>query len=119
MEDISQPDRVVENGTQESCTATAFIDAVALGDKIVFGYGSEPITIKLTKTTKIFNYANNDIVIDGGGVAWVRDGRLKMVNYRFFNNVYADLVPDVGGGTVRVFSQFENKTSLCGELLIW
>lgn len=168
LEDVSQPDRVVGNGTAESCTAKAFIDAVALGGKIVFDCGSEPITIKLTETAKIFNDASNNVVIDGGGLVtlsgegktrilymntcdedqhwttsycqnqdhprltlqnitfingnsklekeydgggavWVRGGRFKMVNCRFFNNVCADLGPDVGGGAVRVFSQFENK----------
>lgn len=46
---------------------------------------------------------------DGGGAIWTRGGRLKIVNCRFFNNVCADLGPDVGGGAVRVFSQYENK----------
>jgi len=44
----------------------------------------------------------------GGGALWVRGGRLKMVNCRFFNNVCAKTGPDVGGGAVRVFSQYEN-----------
>lgn len=168
LEDVSQPDRVIGNGTPESCTSQAFIDAVALGGRIVFDCGSEPITIKLTETAKIFNDASNDIVIDGGGLVtlsgegknrilymntcdedqhwttphcqnqdhprvslqnltfingnsksedlydgggaiWIRGGRLKIVNCRFFNNVCADLGPDVGGGAIRVFSQFENK----------
>jgi hypothetical protein len=46
---------------------------------------------------------------DGGGAVWVRGGRLKIINSRFFNNVCADLGPDVGGAAVRVFSQYENK----------
>lgn len=45
---------------------------------------------------------------DGGGAVWVRGGRFKMVNCRFFNNVCASLGPDVGGGAVRVFSQYNN-----------
>jgi len=168
LEDVSQPDRVVGNGTPESCTSQAFIDAVVLGGKIVFDCGSEPITIKLGETAKIFNDASKDIVIDGGGLVtlsgegktrilymntcdqdqhwttshcqnqdhprlslqnltfingnsksenlydgggaiWIRGGRLKIVNCRFFNNVCADSGPDVGGGAIRVFSQFENK----------
>ena len=44
----------------------------------------------------------------GGGAVWVRGGRFKIVNCRFFNNVCADTGPDVGGAAVRVFSQYEN-----------
>jgi len=43
---------------------------------------------------------------DGGGAIWVRGGRFKIVNSRFFNNVCAETGPDVGGGAVRVFSQY-------------
>ncbi len=45
---------------------------------------------------------------DGGGAVWVRGGRLKLVNTRFFNNVCADTGPDVGGAGLRVFSQFDD-----------
>jgi hypothetical protein len=44
---------------------------------------------------------------DGGGAIWVRGGRFKLINTRFFNNVCADVGPDVGGAAVRVFSQYE------------
>ncbi|MFK7990081.1 MAG: hypothetical protein AB8I08_28945 [Sandaracinaceae bacterium] len=43
---------------------------------------------------------------DGGGAVWVRGGRLKVVNCRFFNNRCADEGPDVGGAAIRVFSQY-------------
>jgi hypothetical protein len=46
---------------------------------------------------------------DGGGAVWVRGGRLKIYNCRFFNNVCAGTGPDVGGGAIRVFSQHEGK----------
>lgn len=46
---------------------------------------------------------------DGGGAIWVHGGRFKIVNCRFFNNVCYNRGPDIGGGAVRVFSQFENK----------
>jgi hypothetical protein len=45
---------------------------------------------------------------DGGGAVWVRGGRVKVINSRFFNNVCADAGPDVGGGALRVFSQYQN-----------
>jgi hypothetical protein len=44
---------------------------------------------------------------DGGGAIFVRGGRFKIVNSRFFNNVCDDVGPDVGGGAVRVLSQYQ------------
>jgi hypothetical protein len=38
----------------------------------------------------------------------VRGGRFKAVNCCFFNNVCADTGPDVGGGAIRVFDQYED-----------
>ncbi len=46
---------------------------------------------------------------DGGGAIWVRGGRFKVINCRFFNNVCADTGPDVGGGAIRVFSQYNGS----------
>ena len=166
-EDVSNPDHVIGTGTPESCTAEAFIKAVAQGGTIVFDCGSEPTTISLNQPAKVFNDANPDVVIDGGGLVtlsgggksrilymntcdqnqnwttshcqnqdhprltvqnitfadgnsttenefdgggaiWVRGGRFKAVNCRFFNNVCASTGPDVGGAAIRVFSQYEN-----------
>jgi len=42
---------------------------------------------------------------DGGGAVWVRGGRLKVVNSRFYRNVAVLAGPDVGGGAIRAFSQ--------------
>jgi hypothetical protein len=44
---------------------------------------------------------------DGGGAIWVRGGRFRVVNCRFFNNGCATLGPDVGGAAIRVFDQFQ------------
>ena len=166
LEDVAFPDQIVGNGTPESCSAEAFIDAVALGGTIVFDCGPDPITITLPEPARVFNDADPDIVIDGGGLVslsgggltrllymntcdpdlvwttdhcqnqdhprltvqnitfangnssaeteydgggaiWVRGGRFKAVNCRFFNNICADEGPDVGGGAIRVFSQYE------------
>jgi hypothetical protein len=41
----------------------------------------------------------------GGGAIWVRGGRFKVINCRFFNNICAELGPDVGGAAIRVFDQ--------------
>jgi hypothetical protein len=46
---------------------------------------------------------------DGGGAIWVRGGRFKVVNCRFFNNYCAEEGPDVGGAAIRVFSQYEGR----------
>lgn len=51
--------------------------------------------------------SKNESQYDGGGAIWVRGGRFKVVNSRFFNNVCATLGPDVGGGAIRVFSQYQ------------
>lgn len=165
-EDTSNPDHVIGNGTPESCTAEAFIDAVAQGGIIVFDSGGEPVTITLDRPAKVFNDADPDVVIDGGGLVtlsgggttrilymntcdpnqvwttphcqnqdhprltvqnitfadgdsrnedeydgggaiWVRGGRFKVVNCRFFNNMCAETGPDVGGAAIRVFSQYQ------------
>jgi hypothetical protein len=166
-EDVSNPDHIIGNGAAESCTCNDFIDAVAQGGKIVFNCGPDPITILMDRPANVFNDANPDIVIDGGGLVtlsgggrtrilymntcdenqhwttphcqdqdhprltlqnltfadgnstiereydgggavWVRGGRLKIVNCRFFNNVCAHEGPDVGGAALRVFSQYQN-----------
>ena len=64
-EDTSYPDHVVGNGTPESCTAEAFVAAVAQGGIICFDCGDDPVTITLTEPAKIFNDKGPEIVIDG------------------------------------------------------
>jgi hypothetical protein len=56
--------------------------------------------------TFIDGNSTNESKYDGGGAIWVRGGRFKVVNSRFFNNVCAGTGPDVGGGAIRVFSQY-------------
>jgi len=46
---------------------------------------------------------------DGGGAVWARGGRLKIINSRFFRNQCIATGPDVGGGGVRAFSQYQKK----------
>lgn len=169
LEDVSEPGIVVGNGTPESCTCEEVVKAVAHGGIITFNCGSEPVTIPMTETAKVYNDSSDIIVIDGGGLVtldglnrrrilymntcdpslhwttshcqnqeypqltiqnitfknanskgedeydgggaiWVRGGRFKAVNCRFFNNVCADMGPDVGGGAIRAFSQYEGRT---------
>lgn len=166
-EDVTNPDTIVGDGTPESCTCNAVVDAVAKGGKITFDCGPDPIKIVMDEPAKVFNNANEEVIIDGGGLVtlsgngttrilymntcdpnqvwttdhcqnqdyprltvqnitfadgnsisdteydgggaiWVRGGRFKAVNCRFFNNVCASTGPDVGGGAIRVFSQYNN-----------
>jgi len=46
---------------------------------------------------------------EGGGAIFVRGGRFKVINSRFFNNVCQDVGPDVGGGAIRVFDQYQDR----------
>jgi hypothetical protein len=164
--DTSSPDQVVGDGTPQSCTSEAFVEAVAAGGVITFDCGPDPVTITLTETATVFNNTGPEIIIDGGGrvtlsgggqrrilymntcdpdLVWttdhcqnqdqprltvqnltfvngysfgddpggggaifVRGGRFKIVNCRFFNNRCDNEGPDVGGAAVRVLSQYEN-----------
>lgn len=45
----------------------------------------------------------------GGGAIFVRGGRFKIVNSRFYDNRCDDTGPDVGGAAVRVLSQYHGK----------
>ncbi|MBN2722740.1 MAG: hypothetical protein JXR95_01580 [Deltaproteobacteria bacterium] len=158
---------MIGDGTPDSCTSEAVVNAVAQGGIIAFNCGEEPITITLDETAKIFNNTTDDIVIDGGnlvtlsgnglhrilymntcdpdqawttnhcqnqdtprltvqnltfingnsigedmdggggGAIFVRGGRVKIVNCRFFLNQCEETGPDIGGGAVRVLSQYE------------
>jgi hypothetical protein len=53
--------------------------------------------------------STNEDSYDGGGAIWVRGGRFKVVNCRFFNNQCAPAGPDVGGAAIRVFSQYDDN----------
>jgi len=165
-EDVSNSDTVIGNGTRESCTSDAFVEAVAQGGVITFDCGPDPVVVTLDRTAKVSNDQKPDIVIDGGGkvtlsgggrvrilyqnacdqqqvwttshcqdqdhprltvqnltfvdgnakaeedgggAIFVRGGRFKVINSRFFNNVCHDVGPDVGGGAIRVFDQHEDR----------
>jgi hypothetical protein len=81
LADVSSPRTVVGDGTAASCTSDAFVDAVALGGVITFDCGSEPVTITLTRTAKIFNDTGPDIVIDGGGLVTLSGGGERRILY--------------------------------------
>lgn len=181
LEDVSSPTTVVGEGTPESCTGQAFVDAVAQGGVITFDCGDAPHTITLTEQAQVYNDASDEVVIDGGGLItlsgggstrilymntcdqelnwttshcqnqdhprltvqnitfsggsvadqplWitengeekqnlmgasggavlVRGGRFKAVNTRWFQNECLDVGQDIGGGALRVTSQYENQ----------
>jgi len=79
-EDVSSPTTVVGTGTPESCTSDDFVDAVATGGVITFDCGSEPATIVLTKTAKVFNDRGTKLVIDGGNkITLSGGGRIRIL----------------------------------------
>ncbi len=53
------------------------------------------------------NSKGDDTDGGGGGAIFVRGGRFKIVNSRFFNNTCEDTGPDLGGAAVRVLSQYQ------------
>lgn len=167
-QDVSDPDSVVGSGTPGSCTSQAVVRAVARGGVIVFDCGPDPVTINMTATARVFNDADPDVVIDGGGLVtlsgmgqrrilymntcdadlvwttphcndqdhprltvqnitfvdgrasgtetqdgggaiFVRGGRFKVVNARFFANECAPTGPDVGGAAIQVFDQHQDR----------
>lgn len=81
-EDTSAPTRVVGNGTRESCTSDAFVDAVAEGGIITFDCGPDPVTITLDRTAKIRNDRGPKIVIDGGNKVTLSGGGKVRILYQ-------------------------------------
>jgi hypothetical protein len=65
---------------------------------------------QLTVQNLTFANANSkgETKYDGGGAIYASGGRLKVINSRFLNNVCADTGPDVGGGAIRAFEQYNN-----------
>jgi hypothetical protein len=80
-EDTAVPDRVVGDGTPESCSGEAFIAAVASGGRIRFACGPEPVVIMLDRPAKVDNAANPDVVIDGGGLVTLSGGGTTRILY--------------------------------------
>ena len=81
LEDVSSPTTVVGTGTPDSCTSDAFVNAVAAGGVITFDCGSDPHTIMLDRTAKVFNDTSPEIVIDGGGLVTLSGGGAHRILY--------------------------------------
>jgi hypothetical protein len=72
------------------------------------GHCDDQDTPQLTLQNLTFadgNARNEKVDGGGGGAVFVRGGRLKIINSRFFRNVCDDVGPDVGGAAVRALSQ--------------
>ncbi|MFT5702165.1 MAG: hypothetical protein ACI8ZB_005076 [Desulforhopalus sp.] len=65
--------------------------------------------LTLQNLTFINGNSKDEDEYTGGGAVWVRGGRFKVINSRFFNNTCAETGPDVGGAAIRVFSQYNDK----------
>ena len=79
--DVSKPKTVVGDGSAASCTAEAFIAAVARGGAITFACGSAPVTLAMLRPAKVFNDSGPDIVIDGGGLVTLSGGGAGRILY--------------------------------------
>jgi hypothetical protein len=79
--DTTRADHIVGSGSPESCTADAFIDAVASGGSIRFECGPEPVVITLDRPAKVLNDAAPDVVIDGGGKVTLSGGGRTRILY--------------------------------------
>ena len=81
LADVSSPTTVVGDGTPQSCTADATIDAIARGGVITFDCGPDPIVITLDRPAKIVNDTGPEIVIDGGGLVTLSGGGRTRILY--------------------------------------
>lgn len=68
-------------------------------------------TPRLTVQNLTFLHGNStgEAEYDGGGAIWARGGQLKVIGSRFFANRCAETGPDVGGGAIRAFSQYQSR----------
>ena len=66
-------------------------------------------TLTVQNLTFINGRSSGTGTMDGGGAIFVRGGRFKAVNSRFFGNRCAGTGPDVGGAALQVFSQFQDR----------
>jgi hypothetical protein len=79
--DVSAARTVVGDGTPSSCTAAAFVDAVAQGGVVTFACGPAPVTIELSEPARVFNNTGPDVVIDGGGLVTLSGGGRTRILY--------------------------------------
>ena len=80
-EDVSTPTTVVGTGTPASCTADAFVAAVAKGGVVTFACGADAATIVLDAPAKVFNDRGKKLVVDGGGKVTLSGGGKSRILY--------------------------------------
>lgn len=80
-ENTSNPDHVIGNGTPQSCTSAAVVDAVAQGGIITFNCGASPVEITMQQTAKVFNNTGPKIVIDGGNKVTLNGAGARRILY--------------------------------------
>ena len=79
--DVSAPTTIIGDGTPQSCTSSAVVQAIAGGGVITFACGAEALTIELEETARIFNDTGPDIVIDGAGLITLSGGGQRRILY--------------------------------------
>jgi hypothetical protein len=79
--DTTNATHVIGDGTPASCTSAAVVSTIALGGIIKFNCGSDPLTITLTETARIYNNTGPEIVIDGGGLVTLSGGGQRRILY--------------------------------------
>src|SRR5262245_40074781 len=80
-ESLCSPTTVIGMGSAASCTADAFVAAVAKGGVITFNCGPDPVTIVLTTPAKVFNDKGTKLVIDGGNKVTLSGGGKSRILY--------------------------------------
>jgi len=100
---VSNPTKVVGNGSAASCTFAALKAAVTAGGIITFNCGSAPVTIPIASTLNLPTGVNT--VIDGGSLVTL-DGQSAVQILRFNSNNFQ-------ANTVRVTLQ--NLTVINGK----
>ncbi|HUT78822.1 MAG TPA: hypothetical protein VM285_14090 [Polyangia bacterium] len=88
--DVGSPDRVIGDGTPQSCTSAVVVAAIGEGGVIAFDCGPDPVTIVLEETARIFNDTGPEIVIDGGSRVTLSGGGQRRILY--MNTCDPDLV---------------------------
>jgi hypothetical protein len=124
----TSPTTIIGNGSPESCTSQAVVDAVAKGGIITFNCGPEHVSIPMDQTARIFNDSTPEIIIDGAGkisldgqgkrrilymntcdqsLKWTTPHcdnqdhpRLTVQNMTFINGNSTDLKKPEGGGAI-------------------
>ena len=78
---VAQPTTVVGNGRAASCTSAAVVAAVANGGVVTFNCGTDPVTITMAATARVFNN-KPDLVLDGGGKVTLSGGGARRILYQ-------------------------------------